>query len=190
MNLPPSIDIRTVGDDEFVGWVDQLHRAFFVRASASALAEWRRPGVDLARTWGAFDGPHVVGTFRTFPTRLTVPGGAAVPADAVTNVTVAATHRRRGILTGLMRQGLAAAAGRGDVVSLLIASEYPIYGRFGYGPATEHATVTVDAVGPGSGRRDPARCPTSSPPLPARQRTTSSVPSGPGNRVRSPATTG
>jgi predicted acetyltransferase len=38
-----------------------------------------------------------------------------------------------------------AARARGEVVSILYASEYAIYGRFGYGPATTTATWTLDA---------------------------------------------
>jgi predicted acetyltransferase len=59
-------------------------------------------------------------------------------------VTVSATHRRRGLLTGMIGRALAAAAGRGDPVSILLASEWRIYGRYGFGPATEAAEWTVD----------------------------------------------
>jgi predicted acetyltransferase len=34
---------------------------------------------------------------------------------------------------------------RGESIGLLYASEYPIYGRFGYGPAVRDATWTIDA---------------------------------------------
>ena len=43
---------------------------------------------------------------------------------------------------------LAAARERGEAVALLYASEYAIYGRFGFGPAVPSATWTVEA-GPG-----------------------------------------
>jgi predicted acetyltransferase len=67
-----------------------------------------------------------------------------VPADAISNVTVTPTHRRRGLLTRMMAQDLAAAKERGDVVATLIAAEYPIYGRYGFGPATTMTEWTVD----------------------------------------------
>ena len=96
-----------------------------------------------------------MGTFRTLPFELTVPGGSTVPADGVTAVTVASTHRRRGLLTGMMAEGLRAAADRGDAVSILIAAEWPIYGRYGFGAATEDAVWEVDrgraAVDPPAG---------------------------------------
>ncbi len=67
-----------------------------------------------------------------------------MPADAVTNVTVSPTHRRRGLLTRMMAQDLAGAKERGDVVATLIAAEYPIYGRYGFGPATWATEWTID----------------------------------------------
>jgi predicted acetyltransferase len=39
---------------------------------------------------------------------------------------------------------LAGAAERGESIGILIASEYPIYGRFGYGPAIEAAKYTIE----------------------------------------------
>jgi predicted acetyltransferase len=87
-----------------------------------------------------------VGTFRTFAQELTVPGGAVLPADAVTNVTVSPTHRRRGLLTRMMRTALEAAKERGDAVASLISAEYPIYGRYGFGPAAWTAEWEVDVA--------------------------------------------
>lgn len=91
------------------------------------------------RAWGARDGGRWVGTLRTETRRLTVPGvdggTEELAVDAVTNVTVAATHRRRGLLSRMLTDSLRAARERGDALSILIAAEWPIYGRFGYAPA-------------------------------------------------------
>ena len=72
-------------------------------------------GAYLERTWGAFDGDRVVGTLRSWPCELTVPGGAAVPVAALTNVTVSATHRRRGLLTRMLEPDLDLAKEQGEV---------------------------------------------------------------------------
>ena len=49
----------------------------FMRPSpAEGDAEFRRGHTDLDRAWAAFDGTSVVGTLRSFPTPLTLPGGA------------------------------------------------------------------------------------------------------------------
>jgi predicted acetyltransferase len=102
--------------------------------------------MELERTWAAFDGDRPVATLRSFPAEMTVPGGAALRTAAVTAVATSSTHRRRGLASRLVAADLAAAAERGEQASVLIAAEWPIYGRFGYGPATEHQTVTVDAM--------------------------------------------
>ncbi len=45
-----------------------------------------------------------------------------------------------------MRTQLDDVAERGEPVAALIAAEYPIYGRYGYGPATEAITLRVDTA--------------------------------------------
>ena len=111
------------------------------------------------RHYVAVDGPEFVATFGSFPTELTLPGGATVPAGAVTQVTCRATHRRQGILTGSWTATSPRSRERGEVADVLIAAEYPIYGRFGYGPA---------ARGTIRGSSTPARRPGSRPPARAR----------------------
>jgi len=139
-----TIEIRTITPDEFTAWVGALQAPFFTTGPVEAEAEFRRPHTDFERVLGAFDGAHVVGTWRSFASSIAVPGSTSIPADAVSMVTTLPTHRRRGVLTGMMTSGLQAAAERGEPVSILISSEYPIYGRFGYGPAAENAAYRID----------------------------------------------
>jgi predicted acetyltransferase len=63
---------------------------------------------------------------------VTVPGGV-IPAAGVTMVGVLPSHRRRGLLTAMMRRQLDDVRDRGEPLALLWASESGIYGRFGYG---------------------------------------------------------
>ncbi|WP_030545983.1 GNAT family N-acetyltransferase [Streptomyces albus] len=140
-----SPEIRTVTDAEFPDWIRTLHTGFLRPPETSEEEiEARRGSTDMRRVRGAFDGGRCVGTLRSFAQELTVVGGAAVAADAISNATVAATHRRRGLLSRMMAADLAEARERGDVVATLIAAEYPIYGRFGFGPATWTAEWRVD----------------------------------------------
>src|SRR5262245_21695121 len=99
---------------------------------------------DLQRTIAAIDGARIVGTLQSFAADFSLPGSACVAADAVSAVSVLATHRRRGILTRLIEADLRAARERDEGASILVAAEYPIYGRFGYGPATERAAYAID----------------------------------------------
>lgn len=138
------LDVRGVREDELPAWIEVLSAAFLNRVDSEAIARDGRELWDLARTWGAFEGARVVGTNRTWATELTVPGGAILPASAVSAVAVLPTHRRRGVLRRMMDVEHRAARERGEAVSLLYAAEYPIYGRFGYGPACRMATWTFE----------------------------------------------
>jgi predicted acetyltransferase len=62
----------------------------------------------------------------------------------VTAVGVLSHHRRQGHLTRLMETQLRAMADRGVAVGLLVAAEWPIYGRFGYGPAIDACGFDID----------------------------------------------
>jgi predicted acetyltransferase len=117
----------------------------FFNHPAADEVEFRRPYTDFDRAWAAVDGDGIVGTLSSFATELTLPGEAGLPADAVTNVGVSPTRRRQGIMSTLVEAALRKAAEREEPLSILIAAEYPIYGRFGYGPSTEHASYTVDS---------------------------------------------
>ena len=85
----------------------------------------------------------IVGGASAFEFQLTVPG-AIVPAAGVTVVGVYPTHRRRGILTALMRAQLDDVHERGEPIAILWASEGGIYGRFGYGLAALCGDIEID----------------------------------------------
>jgi predicted acetyltransferase len=139
-------EIRRVHDDELLGFVETAGTAFLEPAKdPTKIADELRSLWDLERTWGAFDGVRMCGTFRSWGTELTLPGGGRLPAAAVSGVSVLPTHRRRGIMRAMVAAEHGAARDRGEALGLLYAAEYPIYGRFGYGPATVEGTWTLDA---------------------------------------------
>ena len=139
-----AFDVRTVQETELPAWYTALSSAFYGTADPQALADFRRPQLDLARTWAAYDGERIVATLRTFGAEMTVPGGGVLSADAVTSVATTPSHRRRGALTSMMTLSLQAAVERRDPISILIAARWPIYGRYGYGPATNLAEYSID----------------------------------------------
>ena len=141
--------IRHPTPDEMPAFVTAMNTGFLEPADAEKtekVAEELRQLWDLDRLWAAFDGDRLVGTFRSFATQLTVPGCAQVPGTALTAVSVMADHRRQGILRAMVAVEHEAARDRGEILGLLYSAEYPIYGRFGYGPATEEVTWTLDAL--------------------------------------------
>lgn len=139
-----AITIRTIEDAELGAWIAALHVPFFVDADAERQADIRRPHVDRSRCWAAFEDGLICGTFRSLASELTLPGGAVLPASAITGVTVLPTHRRRGVLTRMMAADLAASVERGEPLAILIASEYPIYGRYGFGRAADHVRLSIE----------------------------------------------
>lgn len=95
-----------------------------------------------ARSLACLDSGEIVGTAGIYTRQLTLPGGPR-PVAAVTLVSVAPTHRRRGLLTDMMRRQLTDLhEGRLEPVAALWASEAPIYGRFGYGPAVRQVSLS------------------------------------------------
>lgn len=139
-----TIDVRTVREEEFDAWSDVVDMGFHAPKGRGD-GPRRRKLSDIARCTGAFDGDKPVATFRSIEMQLTVPGGAFVPMTGVSAVTVLPTHRRRGVLSRMMTFEFEAARERGEALAGLFAAEYPIYGRFGYGPAIEASTWELDA---------------------------------------------
>src|SRR5258708_32842232 len=67
-----------------------------------------------------------------FEFQMAVPGGSA-RCPGITSIAVLPTHRRRGILTGMMSYHHQMAHEAGEPVAALWAAESAIYPRFGYG---------------------------------------------------------
>ncbi len=103
------------------------------------LAQW----LELDRMHAAVVGHRIVGGAGAFTFDVSVPGGGLVPTAGVSVVGVLPTHRRRGVLTAMMRAQLADASERGDVLAYLWASESTIYGRYGYGLASRIGEMTL-----------------------------------------------
>ncbi|MGN9815858.1 GNAT family N-acetyltransferase [Streptomyces sp. SD11] len=137
-------DLRVLRPADWDAWYGKLELAFGgVAESAEERALWS----DLTehdRSLGVWDGDECVGTAGAFTFRLTVPGGASVPTAGVTMVSVASTHRRRGVLTSMMRRQLDDVRSWGEPLAALTASEPAIYGRFGYGIATQQLRAEID----------------------------------------------
>ncbi len=103
---------------------------------------------------GAYDADTLVGMVAALPFTMSVPG-AELPCPSLTFVSVAPTHRRRGVLSGMIAELFARCAAEGWPIASLWASETAIYGRFGFGPGTYGATVEIDSRAPLRLRIDP-----------------------------------
>lgn len=138
--------LRVLDPAEWDEWYGALVVAFGGIPDAPEEVELWRELIDPARSTAVWDGARCVAATSTFPFRLSVPGGAVVPAAGVTGVGVMGTHRRRGILTSMMRRQLDDLRERGEALAVLTASEPAIYGRFGYGVGTMALSAEIDTT--------------------------------------------
>ena len=144
--------LRAIDPGEFEAFCEVPTEAFNSTDQPAESIEQERIVFEFDRSIAAFDGDAIVGTTAAYTFGLTVPGGA-VGAGGVTFVSVMPSHRRRGILSAMMRHQLADIAALGEPVAALFASESVIYGRYGYGCASAQLGLTVRR---GDGTLNPA----------------------------------
>lgn len=141
--MPDPYPLRPVTDAEFEPWTRMIADTYGTDRSEREIAD-RRAATDLTRTIAAFDGQVPVGGASVYRRRLTVPGSTMAVAG-VASVGVAPTHRRRGILTSMMRRQLTELnEQQREPVAVLRPSEAGIYERYGYGPATTGNQLICD----------------------------------------------
>lgn len=133
----------------FGAWFQGMTRGFHGSAvNGDALPQhlegmaWRR----MAGVWddSAADLATPVATASSWIAELTDPGERSVPAWAISTITVAPTHRRRGIARNMLEAELRTAAGLGVPVAMLTVSEATIYARYGFAPSVFVADWKID----------------------------------------------
>jgi predicted acetyltransferase len=152
--------LRPITPDEFDAFGAVPTQAFNEAAWPAEAIDQERLIFEFDRSLAAFDGDAIVGTAAAYSFQLTVPGAIAATAG-VSFVSVLPSHRRRGILSAMMRHQLTDIAARGEAVAALYASESGLYGRFGYGCASQQLRLTIrrgeGALSPAAGRAGPDR---------------------------------
>ena len=135
------VEVRPCRPEEFSAGLSPIFH-YFGRAPTEEAAENIGRLLPADRLHAAWEDGAVVGAAGAFPFELTVPGGR-VRAAGVTLVGVLPTHRRRGVLRGMMRAQLDDVHERGELVAYLWASENQIYTRYGYGVASLQGEIDV-----------------------------------------------
>lgn len=146
----PDSDIRVVpadarrflATDQLVWFAEVLSHP--VEEQLVGIPEDGRFGAEIV---GVDHGGVYAGIYGSFPMRLAVPGPAGarrlVPCGGLTWVGVHPDHRRRGVLTAMLRDHFARLHEAGVPLSALHASEPGIYGRHGYGLASQRLEVVL-----------------------------------------------
>jgi predicted acetyltransferase len=135
------MEMRPATREEFDDFDHAVLAAFHREVTEEERVAFRRTD-EPERSLAWFDDGRIVAGTSIYTRQVTVPG-AIVPCAAVTAVGVRPTHRRRGLLTALMRRQLEEIRAAGEPVAALWASEGSIYGRFGYGIAARNAHLTA-----------------------------------------------
>ena len=137
-----NVEIRTCRDTAELGAAMSPLWHYFGRAASEEDAKRFERILPVDRVHAAFADGSIVGGAGAFRLEITVPG-AVVPMAGVMAVGVLPTHRRRGILTALMRRQLDEIHERGEALAMLYASEGAIYRRYGYGLASLQGDLAV-----------------------------------------------
>ncbi|GAB7030213.1 GNAT family N-acetyltransferase [Streptomyces platensis subsp. malvinus] len=150
-------DVRAIPDADLDRALDLTYLAFHLKPGDKTRRHHYALLRDCARI-GAYDGGRIVGVAGAHRLTLSVPGGQ-LPCSGVDFVSVAPTHRRRGVLSAMMDELWRRCADEARPLACLWASESAIYGRFGFGAATDTYRVEVDSSRPLALRVDPDRRP-------------------------------
>lgn len=100
--------------------------------------------VDARYSIAAYDHDEIIGGTVGVSFELVMPGGARLPMNGVAGVGVAPNRTGRGAMRGLMEETIKRSLEAGAAGSVLMASEAPLYSRFGYGCAFSWASYTLD----------------------------------------------
>ena len=148
MTAPPIRVVRATDPQRYLG-TDQT--VWFSEVLPRPAEEQLRGLPEEHRFAAEVDGadPHTYpGIYGVYPLTLSVPGPGAgarpLPCAGLTWVGVHPDHRRRGVLGAMLRHHFEQVHEEpGTFVSALHASEPAIYGRHGYGPASQELAVRL-----------------------------------------------
>lgn len=141
--------VQAADADAFTGWHQVVRRGFLEPESSVDNTRAAAERIAYRRMTGVYDPTsprpeQPAGTIASWVSELAVPGGGTVPSFAISSVTVAPTHRRRGIARAMVEGELRVAAGLGLPLAMLTVSEAPLYGRYGFGAAAMATSLRLD----------------------------------------------
>ena len=127
------MEIRQVQENEFLQWRIAVRGSLGDHTNPQSTAYMRAHRVEIDRLLVCMDGKTIAGSGGADSFDMTLPGGTQVPVGGVAYITTAPTHRRRGIQRNIMKRIHHDARNRGDIATILWASQSNLYPRYGYG---------------------------------------------------------
>ncbi|MFF8954473.1 GNAT family N-acetyltransferase [Streptomyces sp. NPDC014894] len=148
------LEYRTIPEAHLERALDLHYLVFLGKSVDEGPRKLHREILERCDLVGAYEGDELVGLLAAHRLLLSVPGGE-LPCAGVTFVSVAPTHRRRGVLSGMIAELWRRCAAAGAPLAALWVSETGIYGRFGFEPATRSYTLEIDSDRPLELRTEP-----------------------------------
>ncbi|MBA8815779.1 putative acetyltransferase [Microbacterium halimionae] len=146
------LELRRMSNEleEFEPWFQAVSRGFLDAEPTDVQRDATHERFNYRRLIGVIDSTGVmpevpVGTFASWMSAVSLPGEHVVTTCAISDVTVAPTHRRRGIARAMMEGELRRAAAVGIPMATLTVTESNIYGRYGFAPAATAGRWIIDA---------------------------------------------
>jgi predicted acetyltransferase len=142
-------ELIDTGGNEFAPWFQAMSRGFLGTIMDDETLASRRDAFAHRRIVGIWDDSLTdaatpVATSSAWIAPLSVPGARDIPSWAISTVTVAPTHHRRGLARTMVEAELRMAVSFGVPVAILTASEATLYERYGFAPAAMRADWSID----------------------------------------------
>lgn len=142
--LPAGLHLHDVTGDRYEDWLDRFLGRFGHAPLDPEMVDYYRATHPPERAIAVSDDAGYVATGSSLDRSVVLPGGVAVRMAGVTGLTVDPTARRQGLLSAMMAYLHRRAVEEERPIAGLGASEWPIYGRFGYGPATWFDSLSIE----------------------------------------------
>ncbi len=144
--------VDTADAEQHERWLQADQRGFhFDALTAEQVVEYRR-ALAGHRSIGVWDSAtaepeHPIATVGSWRSTVSLDDARTLDGWAISAVSVAATHRRRGLARARLAGERRAAHAAGLPLAMLTVSEATIYGRWGFGPASYSADYRIDTRG-------------------------------------------
>ncbi|MFF2083726.1 GNAT family N-acetyltransferase [Nocardia sp. NPDC058176] len=144
--LPTGFEyLEPIPEDRYTEWLNCWLTALAEPLGTDpAVLDFYRKTFPAERGLAIADTDGMVATNISLDTELVLPGGARVPAVIGTGGFCHPTQTRRGLMTRLLDRIYERAVDDGKAACADWPSEWPIYRRFGHGPAAWYDAVRID----------------------------------------------
>ncbi|MBM0207239.1 GNAT family N-acetyltransferase [Micromonospora sp. NPDC051227] len=149
-DLPAGMRLVEVTEERYGEWLDNWLGAFASPPGDDPeVVDFYRRTHPPDRAIAVTDDAGYVATNASLHRDLVLPGGRTVPLAACTGGSCHPTLRRKGLMKATLHRLHERAVEEGKPIAAGGVSEWPIYWRFGYGPATWYNSLNIDVRGVG-----------------------------------------